>query len=140
MYGVEIDQELAMTSHEVVLAERIESVVEMLSRVINAEPGSHYQWDKARELARTAQGLADLLSTTAPDAEGFYRYERLGDDIRPAVVRSATAVWAQRHDAGRRLWPMATATEIPDDVRDRLAAGYAENQAFFASLDNAADR
>lgn len=135
MYGVDISKHLAMTSNEVVLAERIDGVVEMLSRVVNAQPGSHYQWDKARELAHKAQSLADLLSTTAPDDDGFHRYEPLGNDIRPDVVRSAVAVWGQGHDAGRRLWPMATSDDIPDDVRAQLAAGYTESQAFHAALD-----
>ena len=135
MYGVDISKHLDMTSHEVVLAERIDGVVEMLSRVVNAQPGSHYQWDKAQELARKAQSLADLLSSTAPDADGFHRYEPLGNDVRPDVVRSAVAVWGQGHDAGRRLWPMTTAEDIPDGVREQLAAGYAENEAFKAALD-----
>jgi hypothetical protein len=134
MYGVDVRNDLDLTAEEVVLAERINTVVEAFSRALHAAAGSHYQWEKAQQLAQAAGSLVKHLSNDATAEPGQSPY-RAWPGIRPDHVRAAVAVLGQGHAAGRQLWPIADAPEIPEQVRGPLAAGYERNEQMKAALD-----
>lgn len=71
-------------------------IIDMASRVLNADPGSHYQWDKSRELASRAKRLTDTL--------GGARYQCLPDPVDPSRVRAAVAVDSRHYAIGKALY------------------------------------
>jgi hypothetical protein len=98
----------SMTPAETRLAEALVSLVDYTGRVLLtglADNSPHYIWEKARDLARVANGVAEL----AGDAHRARERGRAGevDRVRLPVVARAVATWSQSYTAGQLLFPRA---------------------------------
>lgn len=94
---------MKVTDNERVLGEDLVGLVDFFSRVINAVPGSHYQWDKLAELSEAALRLRRRLSHDAGH-DGIVAYRAPAPRLRPDAVDAFVAKYAQHYDVGRRLW------------------------------------
>jgi hypothetical protein len=92
-----------LTTSEVRLVEQYVSVLDYLSRCAQAIDGGdwYYLADKAQDLARRAQRLAD----TAAEIAQATRDDRPGSRSRRQAVRAAVAVHGRHYRAGRLLHP-----------------------------------
>jgi len=88
-----------LTDSELLLAEWYVSVLDYVSRCAQAidEGNWHYLQDKAGQLQRAAQRLAEV-ATEAYEAEG-------ADRPRRDAVRAAVALHGRHYRAGRLLHP-----------------------------------
>lgn len=127
MWGLDIDAELGLTDAESTHADRLVALVDMFSRVINAAPGSAYQFDKALLGTPALISVARNLATDPAAEPGKLVYGPAGP-MRAEKVTAAVAIWAQQYDAGRRLWPLETTTDIPDALRRKLIGAKAADE------------
>jgi len=82
-----------LTRHESFVVDDIVSVIDYAGRVLlSADPGSHYQQDKAQSLARAAAALAERLE------KGYV------PTSRALVLEAAIAREARRYALGRLLF------------------------------------
>ncbi|THV40558.1 hypothetical protein [Glycomyces buryatensis] len=87
---------MALNNSEARLVDDLVRIIDLTSRVLNAPPGSHYQWDKSRQLDADVKGLADRL--------GGDHYKKLPDPIDSEKVIAAVASDSQRYSIGRALY------------------------------------
>lgn len=89
---------MGLNVSETHLVDDLVHLTDIASRVLGTagQPGSHYQWDKARVLAAAAQRLADRL--------GGDTYQPLPDPIDPDRVRAAVATESRHYAIGKALY------------------------------------
>ncbi len=108
---------MTLNDSEQIVAEEIVRIVDFASRVINAVPGSHYQWDKARELAEQATRLHRRLSHLEEEDGDMVvaGYSKPEQRVDAAAVERYVAKESQHYDLGRRLWPSGKVSSSDQD-------------------------
>lgn len=89
----------SLNNAEARIAEDLVSIIDMASRVLNADPGSHYQWDKSRQLAEAAGRLRRRL--------GDDDYTPPAEPVDPAKVEAAVARDSQHYAIGKAVYRTA---------------------------------